>query len=71
MNTNGKIAQKRYGGRRDVFVISFAIFQTAEHDFYALDKETRYLPSPPRGLPSGPTTERGRLEDKSAWSPPM
>ena len=39
MNTNGKIAQKRYGGRRDF--ISFAIFQTAGHDFYALDKETQ------------------------------
>ena len=41
MNTNGKIAQKRYGGRRDLFVISFAIFQTAGHDFYALDKDTQ------------------------------
>ena len=41
MNTNGKIAQQRYGGRRDLFVISFAIFQTAGHDFNALDKETQ------------------------------
>ena len=41
MNTNGKIAQKRYGDRRDLFVISFAILQTAGHDFYALDKETQ------------------------------
>ena len=41
MNTIGKIAQKRHGGRSDLFVISFAIFQTAEHDFYALDKETQ------------------------------
>ena len=69
MNINEKIAQKHRRQKRLVFFIRFAIFQTAGHVFYALDRDAMYLPG--GAVRSGPTTEWGRLEDKTAWSPPM